>query len=345
MSADRDYTEEEQAMLRKIARLLTLAGNTPSPEEAASALGKSQELLERLNLDMAGFERAHRDDNRRRHAILLAENGEWGREIWDNIGSLNFCLYWRNKLFDLTIRKLAPEQLKGLSAARLRKANTTGLHCHNLIGREINIQSTIAMAGYLENALNRMVSEYCRRTLRLPNSDWVKSYRSGAADAVIAAIVDRRENISRREADAIREQANEISEMAQTASLSTALTLTSVTQTEFEANYDLACGPGAWAKRQAKRKQEEAIDAERLARRTKWAAANPEKARAAEERRRERQQAAEDRLVTKRIGAGGNTAYLTGHRDGKKISLDVQVDTDRQVSAGALTHQTDQTPN
>jgi hypothetical protein len=330
-----DATRKAIDKIEKLARLAEKAG---TPEEAAAATAKYQELLLAYNLDMSVVEQNAGKSGKRLDEMVSGGAYTYQRELWQSIAQLNFCFYWTMK-----VRVKDPNSY---AAKRKRKFTTT----HRLVGRQVNVIATKNMAEYLEQTINRLCSEKMGEEGKSVQfySSYAISFREGVADAVIRKIIKRR-----REAEAEERKRDEtLKKAAGETSTATALTIAGLKDREKQANYDFLHGEGAWAKKIAQEEQDEKEWAKRQAAQAKaiaeaerayaeWAAANPEEAarEAKKEAARERARikAAERREANRRPRYYRETAadmrressaYFSGQEAGERISIDPQVKSD-----------------
>lgn len=343
-------SEEGQKILSQIQKLLNLAAKNSSEHEAASAATKAQELLTRYNLDTAALERnTGVRDGKREESLVKGGVYRFQRQLWKSVAQLNFCLYWTQE-YNGRREDLGAE---GTKAGRMRTMKR-----HRLIGRVVNVRSTMAMATYLEGAIERLAREKLQArggdTKQL-YSRWALSYREGMSDRLVERISERYHEQRDAEAKQARETAQAAAKAGRSGvSSGTALTIADVVESEREENrifrYELEMGPGSWAKKlkddaewQAKWAKEEA---DREAAAVAWAAAHPEEVRAREEARRKDDEAwrkRQERNARRRIGRVSygraerpqdKGAYYAGRDVGDTIAIDPQVDSGRGRKIG-----------
>lgn len=324
-----EHPPEVAAVLEKVEKLLRLAASNPNEAEAASATAKAQDLLAAYNLDMAAVEENSGGGGKRLQEELAGGRFEWQRDLWTAVAELNFCMYFNQYVFlhsDLgTTMEYRIVEENGVR--RGRQVRGMWQHQHRIIGRQVNVAATKAMAMYLEGVCDRIVKDRVRNTNERANGRWANSYRDGLVNAVIIRIYDRRaallsEEQERRKAELERAAANNLSG----ASSATALTLSAYVDNEYDANVDFVFGEGTSAKWAAERAAQAAAEREAEEAYTRWAQANPEKARKQEEERKakiERDRARRSRSHFK----GKNTgAWAEGYRAGATVSIDPQAE-------------------
>lgn len=92
-----ELTREQQDIIPKIEKLLNLAAKAGTPEEAASATAKAQELLAKYNLDSAVLETNSGDKGKREQSKVDGGTYSYQRGLWRAVAALNFCFYWSQK--------------------------------------------------------------------------------------------------------------------------------------------------------------------------------------------------------------------------------------------------------
>lgn len=326
-----ELDDGQRKVLPKIEALLRLAdkAKNSSPAEAASAAAKAQELLIAYNLD-AGMVDANGSDGRREEQKFDGGFYRYARDLWQGVADLNFCLHFVSGEY-VTKRTIVRE----FDGTRRSVTKPTWTKRHRLIGKHVNVLATQQMALYLIQTIERLAMNFVHNDPKMRVSKRAMSFREGAASTVVNALYDRRRHLMREEQRVAREAA-EAAERAGRAgvSTSTALTISSVRQTEADANADFINGEGWSARRRAQRAAEAQARQEAEAAYTQWAEANPEEARAAAEKERKEEEARErrrDRYVP-RGGYRGNIrnerddgAYYAGRAAAKAISLDQQM--------------------
>jgi hypothetical protein len=259
------------------------------------------------------------------------------RDLWRSVAELNFCLYWNQTFIHRT------KLWKNEGGQFVRRFKEKLSRQHRIVGRQVNVKLTIAMAEYLEQAIERILRERLEENNEQFRSKWATSFREGAADIITDKLYDRRREI-------ISEQQRKQHEARQAASAQTVsevssgtgLTLATLAEQEKDANWDFLYGEGWSAQRSreaAERRQREA-EASRAAREayTAWCEANPEEAA-----RQEKEAAARERRnAARRTGPryresvykGDASAFRAGREAGRKISIDQQAG--RTKAAGAI---------
>lgn len=336
--------EDLEKVTARVRKLLALSEKNPNEAEAASAAAKAQELLVAYNLDMATVEQGgnsgKREEARQRGGMYLYE-----RQLWTAVAELNFCLYFPSRKW--MIRR--PEKRVDGFLVRAEK-KFLGFQ-HRVIGRTVNTAATRAMGEYLQQTVERL----CRERLHGDHGDkvhtqffssWAIAYREGIVDRVVEKLRERRQHLvkeEQRKAHAAEKAARAAGR--KDASTATALTISSVTQSEFDANADFMMGEGWSAKRAAERAAQAAAEEEADRAYAQWAKENPEEAK-----KKAAQEAAEARKYWSRRQGGrrggwgresakdrraGSGAYYAGYDTGAGVSIEPQVDRGTQKRLGS----------
>jgi len=322
-------TAEVQAIVDKVEKLLRLAAKNPNEAEAASATAKAMELLAAYNLDMGTVERNGGETGKRADELLNGGYYEWERDLWRAVARLNFCLYWSQITFSPMSGGKVEKYVRVEGERFSKLVQGVNQHQHRVVGRTVNIAATKAMAGYLQNAVQRLTRDRCREG-RIPvRSPWANSFREGVTDRLTYRIYERRRHLIAEE-EQKRRDAEEAAVAAGRSGVSTgtALTLSTYVDQEYDENVDFVFGKGTSAKWAAERAQRAAAEKAADEEYTRWAAANPEKARREEQKRKEKaaKQAERDRRKnTKFVKDLG--AYYAGRDAAEAVSLDPQADT------------------
>lgn len=339
MSTPADMTEEQRSVLSKIEKLLRLAGGTTNPEEKASAEAKAQDLLLAYNLDASAIGGA--EDGRRAEERLRGGFYEYERDLWARVADVNFCLYWTSR--DWIERPESDKQHDKVLRMRGKYRTHTRAFRHHLVGRRINVEATKFTMSYIADATERLTREYIAAGLPRSAEDRVVglgaalrsrravSFREGVAADIALRLWDRRQDqIAQEQKRAAEEAARASAAAAAGASSSTAMTISSLRQSEQDANWDALYGEGWSARRRAE--QAERARARRAAEEeyTRWAAAHPEEAAAEEKKRRAEEKKRSRRGSGSRGGSTGRdtdwAAYEAGRRLGRSIGLDPQTE-------------------
>ena len=318
-------TPAAEAVIGKIQKLLNQANDKGiGAAEKDAFQAKAQALMLQHNLDTATVERNAGTTGKREQALVEGGFYRWQRELWDDVADVNFCTYWSQ------VHWVRVEDAR-------RKYRTGGTYVvdievrrrrHALIGRTVNVRATEVMARYLEQATARAVDE------RFPDrreDGYTASFREGVAYRLGQRLRARRREILDKER---REMAARDRAARSGVSTATAITVTSYTRSEKEANIDFRYGEGTSARWAADRA---AAAAERQAAEeeyTRWAAAHPDEARAKEEAQRKKDARRDGRASRERFGKVKDGTFWQGVDAGEKISLDPQVDAGQAKKIG-----------
>jgi hypothetical protein len=349
--------DQQKKVLPRIEKLLKTWDKGKNSEdqhtlnEATAAMEKAQELLLAYNLsaDLVG---QGGEDGMREEQKLEGGARNYERDLWRAVAELNFVLYFRSGETQVTAYKRTRED-GSKYIERVEKYQ----HLHRLVGRKVNVLSTINMARYLEQAIERLVDE--RIGPDNARERWMRHnivFREGAASTVTEKLYQRRAELVAEEEQKHREAEERARQQGmEGVSTSTALTISTHTQAELDANRDFANGwePGTTAKRRAEWQAEQAARAERerLAREAhvQWCKDNPEEARAMEEearKEREEEEKREARNAKRRKGYSDRWTqrdekeyterqyFRMGAEAAEKISIDQQAEHKKRASLG-----------
>jgi hypothetical protein len=335
--------ELSPGMLKVLKQIAALLDKTVergcTEEEATAATAKAQELLTKYNLDASLVGQAHGQEGRREEQKIRGGFYEYQQNLWRAVAELNFCLYWCQKAW---VKK--SKMARDFDGTRYEKTWHQNEKRHRLVGRVVNVRATIAMATYLEGAVERLTRDRLGNDKTQFFSKWAMSYREGMVDRLCEKIAERQrqrmseERARQAEADKATREAGRDG-----VSTGTALVLSNYVRDERQANSDWEIdqihGEGTAARWRAEQ-QERAEERRRAAAEyTAWAAANPEEAAAKAKADREAREKAEREAPKSRwsggAGSRGGTshlkqqdrgAYYAGRDAAANISLDPQVD-------------------
>lgn len=297
-----------EEVLEKIKKLLRLAGNNPNEHEAAAAMAKAQQEMEKWNLDAGSVERDGGGPGKRQDELVEGGFYLYQQELWEEIAKLNFCMYWSQKV----LRERGPDGYRRDAQGRISRTKRQ----HRLLGSKLNVATTVAMAKYFEGAIERITKEeFPGRKL----DNYVMSFRQGMAYRLREKLRERRfDNLAKEQAAA------EEALKRKGVSTATALTLSTLKEQEDAANYDHEYGEGAWAKRKVR--MAEAAEEARIRREahTKWAQENPEAARKEEEKRKKERERLIRSASNERFGNVNDGAFWRGADKAKAIGIDPQ---------------------
>lgn len=311
-----ELSDEQRDIIRKVEKLLQVKGTTEA--ESSARIAKAQELLAAHNLNMGIVEREGGDGGKRAEEKLAGGFYKWEQDLWNAVANLNFCYYWRTwKWEDVVTTR------DGYRTTRIRKR-----FYHAVVGRQVNILATQAMAGYLIQAAQRLARDRLgerfgeNRANGQMLSGWAISYKEGVTDRIVEKLRDRRREVLKAE----EAQARAARDLAMRgASTATGLTLAAVSQSEAEANIDFIWGEGTSAKAKARRAEEAMLRRMNEQEYTAWAQEHPEEAqrRAAAERANRRSRPRSSAPAGRQQDWG---AFKAGYEAGDKVSIDLQAD-------------------
>ena len=326
-----ELTPEAQAAIRKIEKLLALAGNNPNEAEAAAAMAKVQELLAQYNLDMASVGDAPADKSR---GDVRLKGGlyKWQRSLWKAVAELNFCMYWSTYEIDMTKKAVYVDRYGDRRMGRKTFK-------HKVLGRKVNVVSTQIMAEYLEQAIERLVRDRLEQDHTQFFTRWAASYREGVADRLQSKLYKRRQELQAEEERRERERAAQSRHPA-AAPTSSGVDLATYTQSEYDANIDHLYGEGTSARWAAERYQAEQAAKKAREERAAWELAHPAEAAAQKaQAEKEWQEWLKKNAGRNRRSSGGyrerksnrdDAGYYAGYEDGASIGLDPQVNKSNQ---------------
>lgn len=323
----------EDKVIEKIKKLAAMADpkSGASENEMQMAAAKMAALLEEHNLELhnvfSASGPAKRADQKRGGGLYT-----WQRHLWKHVAEMNFCVYFT---------------IKGLDRGAKYE--------HRLVGSKGNVIATEVMAQYLQETIEKMGQRWAKE--RGYGSVFVKeaiAYRQGVAERLGERLSARRRDIVADIQRKEREEAARKAALGEAAATSHALTIVDVISTEQDFNNDYLNGweLGTTAKnriaseaRQAawrKQWQEEA------AAQAAWDAAHPEEAAA---RKKKEAEQLEEYLRKERAKANRRKepvyrpraetpderrrnmgSYWDGHHDGGSVSIDQQVDRNKQAT-------------
>jgi hypothetical protein len=344
---------KDQVDLEKVTatvqKLLNLAAKNPNEHEAASATARAMEMLAAYNLDLSTLEQGGETSGKREDSRVRGGMYTYERELWDQIASINFCMYFSTRTITHvkgTVGWSSQPQYTGKRKISFQ---------HRIIGRTVNATSTRVMAQYIQGTIERLVQERFPVNSQRFTSEAV-AYREGMAEAVSEKLRKRR-RAQQREQDEKAERDRAAAERAARAGVSTAtaLTIRDVLKSEAEANYDFLHGEGSWAEKEKREREwsegwekrraaRAAAEAAAEAAQAEWAAAHPEEA-AKEEKKRLAKERAAERAASRRTGRWrgrsetpaerrqGSNYYYEGKDKGASISIDPQAGTSTKPRA------------
>ncbi len=330
-----EISADAQKALDRAMKVLETARRTKGNEaEAEVAANKFQELLEKYNLDEAQVEAAGgRASGKREERKVRGGFYKHQEQLWSWAAEINFCLYWCTTQWVKEDFRRVGYDGRLITDWRYKRTKR-----HEIVGRTHNVAATIALAEYLEEAIDRVVMEEMHGDNRRRFSNYAVSMRKGMAAKLCNKMHERREELLSEER--LREQeAQDAAARAAAAgaSSSMAVSLASFSKSERDANHDHVFGEGWSAEQAAKRAERAARKAREEAEYARWAADHPEEARAkAEERRLERAKRDKQRASKSTRSDDDNidySAWNRGYAKADDIGLDQQV---RSGTAGRI---------
>ncbi len=326
------FTEEQQAILSKVEKLMRLAAKNANENEAAAATAKAMELLAAYNLEHVSID-INKDSGKRAEESLVGGFYQFERDLWRAVSELNFVWYF-TRLKYIKDEERGTLRIPGFSKKEMLTKKYT--HQHVLIGKIVSIAITRATAGSLLQTIERLTKVRIVELNVAPRSSWAVSFRRGIAERVIEKLEQKRSDFLEAE----EKQAAKAAKAAREAgsNVETALTLANVKEQEDEGNYDFIHGQGAWAQKRKdelewrQRRAEARAKAE--AEFTAWAKAHPEEAakQEREENARLRRNANQrrGRWSSGPSFKGDWAAYSMGREVGKNVGISTEVDSSKK---------------
>lgn len=319
----------DHPMINKIRKLLALADSArnSSEAEAQAAALKVQEMLQDYGLSLAEVEAAGgKADDGNRDKITTDRRAlyQWQQSLMARLAENNFCLW----------------HLRTVEAHDGRKLRRSKRHV--LVGRQLNIDVTLATYDYIATAVRRAAHE--QGFDHANNERDHHTFLDGAISRINERLRDKRREREQAEAEARAEAAKRGGQV-------NALVLTDVYGNEADLNNDVLNGFPAGTTA-AKRRERQAAAEARTAREAELVAGGMDKTEAfyvshgysAEQAKsyaqqwNRRQARASRRSSTGRGWSRGWTqaderraqrldsdAYRAGRRTGDKVGLDTQV--------------------
>lgn len=328
-----ELSEAEQTAIRKIEGAMRIYGKAPDSPEGQTAFALANKLMEAYNLDQAIIEQNSGDKGKRSDQKLNGGLYHWQRELWQAVAELHFCMYWNQQNWDPDKkRRIFDNSEKRWGGSRRSLGTVKGGYTfqHRLVGRLVNTKMAQVMAEHTQQSIERITRE------RYPEPSQffcasATSYREGLAANVISRLYKRRREIIAEDRVKAQEAADRAAAAARKGvSTETAISVETLAKTEYDGNIDFIYGDGTsarWAADRAVAAEKRRIAEEEH---TKWAAANPEEAKAQAERQRKEERKRMNRGPGSRGGGGRQikdaSSYYQGRDDGDKIGIDQQAD-------------------
>jgi hypothetical protein len=289
----------------RIQKLLALANDARGNEhEAQAAAAKVQTLLGEYNLELSQLIESDEDEInpdavREKASNAIETKTLWQYNLFDAIAANNFVMRFVDSFGEGETRT------------------------HSLVGRKLNIATTLQVYNYLTGSIDRLCPFTDRRTKAF------RSWKEGCADRLRGRLQDQRWASER----ASREAATVKTANSGSGSGSD-LVLSDVYSTEDDLNRDFRFGyaPGTTARERAAQRAKWEAEAE--ARRNAPVAAAPERNETeAQRRKREAKETADNerywaryrRQQAKEAARRDQNAYAMGANAGAQISLDQQI--------------------
>lgn len=266
--------QTQQSIVDKIKKLLALQ-SSPNEAEAALAASRVQELLIKYQLDLTVIREEERSATKRERTTLKrSAMYEWQRSLWATIARANFCFHW------------ITEEYSGRKGGKVKR--------HTILGSTVNAITVQMLGEYLCDAIERLLPY--PNDLRLSRS--AVSWRQGCA-----------QRLEQR----IHEQTITAQQQTMQSSTGTEVTVHSLYDREYIANYDALCGEGAYARMMARRAAEDSEN-------------KPVKEETeAEQRKRARRMESERNKRRAKLARIDWEAYDQGAQAADSISLNKQV--------------------
>jgi hypothetical protein len=187
-----EQTLERENVLRKVRKLLDLAGNNPSVEEAASAAEKAQALITKYGLTLIDVDTerdaAGNEDLTRGYENVPFNYGghdhsrEWRLELLHRLAQLNFCQVirytWNRKY--------------GTKAAQANKSS--------IIGQPGHIDLVVFLFESIARQLQSMANAEYTKAVREGHAwcsvmKWKKGFAYGAIEVILARLEAQRREL------------------------------------------------------------------------------------------------------------------------------------------------------
>ena len=299
----------------KIAKLLALAANAGTEEEADAARGQAQRLMADRNLTMAQIEMAggnRTEVKRTKEQLKRGASYKYQQQLWATLCQVNFCFH-----FIIDVRKTVDSQ-HGRQSRVVRKQ-------HQILGRAENVAAVKVMGEYLEQCIERLVP--------VPNNErlskWALSWKAGCAERLCERLVEQKEQMEEESRKAAAGQSGDDNPFA--------LTLVSVAQREYEANMEFQY-PGWIARKRAQEQRDREfalalknqprdhyVPAVHLTDQSK-SRIETDKQREAREAKEERQRQRWHYQRQRELAKTDWSAFRAGERKAEDIALNKQID-------------------
>lgn len=303
----------DRKTLDRVKKLLNLAKDGGATEgEAASAMEKARQIMADNNLTMAQLEASGQDA------------GEGSKRL--KSGLKGKALYKYQQALMQTIADTNFTAVMVDSVYRNGRYMDTG---YTLIGREANVAAVLNMFEYLNASLERIVTPHlASNSQRL--SRWAVSFKEGAAQRLRERLRERHEAELKAQSDKARaSQAAQPASSGTSAGNAMVVVMEDFAQAERDANEDLRMNRPAGMTAQL-RAENEARAAEYRRREEERRASLTEEERAAEDAKREKDQAKWEKKWQRRSDNFWKNKDMDGYWAGREaadqIGLDDQID-------------------
>lgn len=327
-------TMPTESIIRKIQALMNVAGRTE--EEAASFMAKAQELMAAYNVDVTILGQNTPSSSteslggpREKQRTARTAQYDWQQQLMKAIAEANFCWHWITEVYE-TDRVMRGGKVKKFDRPHKMRR-------HVILGKEANRAIVEMMYNYLIDTIEAILPFENRD--RLSNDAHI--WRRGCTDRLCERIKEK--------AESLKTQSDSVASAAPVGSAGCAITLRSVAEKEYQANYDARYGEGAWARSKAneakwasqeyQQEQQRRYELREAEQRAKLLAETPaqrakrEAKEAREAERREQRWAREDeKEASKRSGR----AYWQGRDRAESINLDSQLKEGKGSAKGEL---------
>lgn len=179
--------EKRETLLKRIKKLLALAGNNPNEAEAAAATEKVHALLAEHNLSMTDVKTTTEEDKDEVaiQGSTYTSTHPWRRPLARTIAEMNFCRY-------LYIQHRFPKEQTE----------------HIFIGTPININVATMMFDYLTKAVERFANEGAKKEPAETRSTYRVVFRRACALRLCTRIQERMNATKQRSTQSIVEGKN-----------------------------------------------------------------------------------------------------------------------------------------
>lgn len=304
----------------KIAKLLALAANAGTEEEADAAMRQAQRLMADRNLTMAQVEMAggnRTEVKRTKEQLTRGASYKYQQELWATLCEVNFCFHFVIPVY----KKVSVPHPR---FAGMQQQNRVVGKQHQILGRAENVAAVKVMGEYLEQCIERLVP--------VPNNErlskWALSWKAGCAERLCERLVEQKEQMEEESRKAAAGQSGDDNPFA--------LTLVSVAQREYEANMEFQY-PGWIARKRAQEQRDrEFALALKNQPRDHYVPAVPDrpievkietdKQREAREAKEERQRQRWHDQRQRELAKTDWSAFRAGERKAEDIALNKQID-------------------